>query len=144
MYPLLIMLLLLLAVAACIVIYSYRTCFYAPRNRREDPYALLDGAQYRDLAEGIFYCTRKMEEAPCAFVQTRSHDGLLLSGRYCNDLAQRFSYSGISPEVWSVCPEIPAAAEALKAEGSEDLYVVTCFSDRDKLMTLSDVRKEAL
>ena len=27
-----------------------------------------------------------------------------------------------------------AAAAELKAEGSEDLYVVTCFSDRDKLL----------
>ena len=69
---------------------------------------------------------------------------ILLSGRYCNDLAQRFSYSGISPERWSVCPEIPAAAKQLAAEGSEALYVVTCFSDRDKLLNLSDVRKEAL
>ena len=69
---------------------------------------------------------------------------ILLSGRYCNDLAQRFSFSGISPDLWSVCPEIPAAADLLKGEGNEDLYVVTCFSDRDKLMTLSDVRKEAL
>ena len=69
---------------------------------------------------------------------------ILLSGRYCNDLAERFSFSGISPDVWSVCPEISAAAGQLKAEGSEDLFVVTCFSDRDKLMNLSDVRKEAL
>ena len=69
---------------------------------------------------------------------------ILLSGRYCNDLAQRFSYSDISPERWSVCPEIPAAAKQLAAEGSEALYVVTCFSDRDKLLNLSDVRKEAL
>ena len=69
---------------------------------------------------------------------------ILLSGRYCNDLAQRFSFSGISPDLWSVCPEIPAAADLLKGEGTEDLYVVTCFSDRDKLMTLRDVRKEAL
>ena len=32
-------------------------------------------------------------------------------------------------------------AAALKAEGDEDLYVVTCFSDRDKL--LAHVEKEA-
>ena len=36
---------------------------------------------------------------------------------------------------------IPAAAAELKAAGSEDLYVVTCFSDRDKI--LSQVVKEA-
>ena len=39
-------------------------------------------------------------------------------------------------------PRIPDAAAAIKAEGSEDLYVVTCFSDRDKLLNLPDVKKE--
>ena len=55
--------------------------------------------------------------------------------------AFRISFSGISPDLWSVCPEIPAAADLLKGEGNEDLYVVTCFSDRDKL--LQHVEKEA-
>ena len=36
--------------------------------------------------------------------------------------------------------DIHAATAALKAEGDEDVYVVTCFSDRDKV--LSDVEKE--
>ena len=65
---------------------------------------------------------------------------VILSGRYCNDLAQRFSFTGMDSGKWTVIPEIPAAAEALKAEGSEDVYVVTCFSDRDKLLAL--VEKE--
>lgn len=66
---------------------------------------------------------------------------ILLSGRYCNDLAERFSFTGISPSVWSVQPDIAAAVAELKAGGSEELYVVTCFSDRDKL--LAHVEKEA-
>lgn len=66
---------------------------------------------------------------------------IVLSGRYCNDLAERFSFTSISPEVWSVQPDISAAAAELKAGGSEELYVVTCFSDRDKL--LAHVEKEA-
>ena len=65
---------------------------------------------------------------------------IVLSGQYCNDLAERFSFTSISPEVWSVQPDIAAAAAELKADGSEDLYVVTCFSDRDKL--LAHVEKE--
>jgi hypothetical protein len=69
---------------------------------------------------------------------------IILSGRYCNDLAERFSFTNISRDVWSVRPDIAAAAAELKAEGSEELYVVTCFSDRDKLMNLPDVKKEAL
>ena len=68
---------------------------------------------------------------------------IILSGRYCNDLAERFSFTGISRGVWSVEPDITAAAAGLKAEGSEDLYVVTCFSDRDKLLDLPAVQKEA-
>ena len=59
---------------------------------------------------------------------------IVLSGRYCNDLAERFSFTAIAPPVWSVQSDIAAAAAALKADGSEDLYVVTCFSDRDKLL----------
>ena len=66
---------------------------------------------------------------------------IVLSGRYCNDLAERFSFTSISPEVWSVQPDIAAAAAELKVQGGEDLYVVTCFSDRDKL--LAHVEKEA-
>jgi hypothetical protein len=45
-------------------------------------------------------------------------------------------------ENWTVQPDIAAAAAELKAAGSEDLYVVTCFSDRDKLLDLPDVHKE--
>ena len=63
---------------------------------------------------------------------------IVLSGQYCADLAQRFSFTGISQEKWEVIPEISAAAEAIKAAGSEEVYVVTCFSDRDKLLALTE------
>ena len=63
---------------------------------------------------------------------------VILSGRYCNDLAERFSFTGLSN--WQVEPDIAAAAAELKAGGTEDVYVVTCFSDRDKL--LAHVEKE--
>ena len=69
---------------------------------------------------------------------------VLLSGRYCNDLAERFSFTGLSQEKWQVCPGIPEAAALLEGHGDEDLYVVTCFSDRDKLLDLPAVKKEAL
>jgi UDP-N-acetylmuramyl tripeptide synthase len=65
---------------------------------------------------------------------------VVLSGRYCNDLAERFSFTGVTG--WSVQPDIAAAAAELKETGGEDLYVVTCFSDRDKLLNLPDVHKE--
>ena len=74
--------LFLILAALLICAYCFRTCFYAPKNRQEDPYALLDGKCYENLSEGIFYCTRSMEEAPCEFVEIRSYDGTTLSGRY--------------------------------------------------------------
>ena len=64
---------------------------------------------------------------------------VVLSGRYSNDLAERFSYTEV--EHWSVEPDIAAAAAELKSSGDEELFVVTCFSDRDKI--LSRVEKEA-
>lgn len=69
---------------------------------------------------------------------------VILSGRYCNDLAERFSFTGLSREKAELCAGIPEAAERLASQGSEDLYVVTCFSDRDKLLDLPAVKKEAL
>lgn len=69
---------------------------------------------------------------------------VLLSGRYCNDLAERFSFTALPQEKIQVIGDIPAAAAALEAQGDEDLYVVTCFSDRDKLLDLPAVKKEAL
>ena len=66
---------------------------------------------------------------------------VVLSGRYCNDLAERFSFTSIPPERIAVRESIPEACRGLAASGGEELYVVTCFSDRDKV--LSQVEKEA-
>ena len=49
--------------------------------------------------------------------------------------------SAVVAHIFEVIPAIADAAESLKAEGSEDVYVVTCFSDRDKLLALTE--KEA-
>ena len=74
---------------------------------------------------------------------------IILSGRYCNDLAERFSYTSIPSEKWKVIESIPDAAAELRVNQNnnqdvnqdakpDDLYVVTCFSDRDKLLKLTD------
>ncbi len=65
---------------------------------------------------------------------------VVLSGQYCNDLAERFSFTSLPADRWTVQPDIAAAAAELAESGSEELYVVTCFSDRDKF--LSHVKKE--
>ena len=68
---------------------------------------------------------------------------VILSGRYANDLAVRFSYTSLDPAKWTVEEDIAAAAAALKTEGEEDLFVVTCFSDRDKLLALVEKEVQA-
>ena len=65
---------------------------------------------------------------------------VILCGKYVHDLALRFGYTAIPAEKIVCCDSVPQAAEALKADGDAALYVVTCFSDRDKLLAL--VQKE--
>ena len=62
---------------------------------------------------------------------------VILCAKYVNDLALRFDYTGIPPER-IVCYDAVAQAAGALAEdgGQEPLYVVTCFSDRDKLLNL--------
>ncbi len=57
-----------------------------------------------------------------------------LCGRYVNDLALRLDYTAVPPEKVVLRESISAAAEELKSSGDLPLYVVTCFSDRDKLL----------
>ena len=60
---------------------------------------------------------------------------VVLCGKYVNDLALRFDCSAV-PQDKIVCLDTVAqAAELLEQDGEEDLYVVTCFSDRDKLLS---------
>ena len=63
---------------------------------------------------------------------------VVLAGRYVEDLAMRFDYTGIPREKIACYEDISKAAEALKAQGTEEIFVVTCFSDRDKLLTLTE------
>ena len=66
---------------------------------------------------------------------------IFLCGRYVNDLAERFLYTALPQEKIRLYEDISQASAALRDSGSEDVYVVTCFSDRDKL--LATVEKEA-
>ena len=67
---------------------------------------------------------------------------VMLYGRYCRDLALRFQYTGIPAERLEVGEDIREAAERLREQGEEELYVVTCFSDRDKLLECPSVKRE--
>ena len=68
----------------------------------------------------------------------RDHvEKVILCGKYVNDLALRFDYTGIPPERIACYDAVAQAAGALAEDGGQEpLYVVTCFSDRDKLLNL--------
>ena len=61
---------------------------------------------------------------------------IILCGKYVNDLAMRFDFTAIAAEKLVCRESISEAAEYLKENGAEELFVVTCFSDRDKLLNL--------
>lgn len=60
---------------------------------------------------------------------------IYLTGRYAYDLAVRFSYTDIDRSRLTVIPDIPEALDAICGAGHRRLYAVTCFSDRDKLLS---------
>ncbi len=60
---------------------------------------------------------------------------IYLCGKYCNDLAERFTFTDIPQEKIKVFEDIDAACAELRENGSQQLYAVTCFSDKDKFMS---------
>lgn len=59
---------------------------------------------------------------------------IILAGKYCNDLAVRFSYTDIDNNKIKVIESVDEAANHLDSDRSEDIYVITCFSDKDKFL----------
>lgn len=64
---------------------------------------------------------------------------VVLAGRYCHDLAARFAYTGVDPAKVAVIGDISAAADHLKAAAQGHIYVITCFSDKDKILSHVEV-----
>ena len=60
---------------------------------------------------------------------------IYLCGKYCDDLAIRLSFTSVPPEKIKVFSDIDAACQAIKETGDEQLYAVTCFSDKDKFLS---------
>jgi UDP-N-acetylmuramyl tripeptide synthase len=65
---------------------------------------------------------------------------IYLCGKYCNDLALRLSFSQVPQDKVRVFGDIDAACAELKQHGSEQLYAVTCFSDRMKFLSNTEVK----
>lgn len=73
------------AAAACILLfslYAYRVAFYVKANHQKDPYALLHGEQYEQVADALYASTRRMEKVPYETVSITAEDGIKLVGRY--------------------------------------------------------------
>ena len=60
---------------------------------------------------------------------------IILAGKYCNDLAVRFSYTDIPENKIKIIEDINEAADYLDSDKKEDIYVITCFSDKDKFLS---------
>lgn len=60
---------------------------------------------------------------------------VVLAGKYCNDLAVRFEYTGIAQERIHVFADIGQAVAHLETDAVGDIFVITCFSDKEKLLS---------
>ena len=65
---------------------------------------------------------------------------IFLAGKYCNDLAVRFEAAGIAKNKTGIFESIHDAA-AYAGTQTDFLYVITCFSDKDKILS-TVTRKE--
>ncbi len=67
---------------------------------------------------------------------------VVLLGKYCHDLAVRFDVTGVPAQRVTILEDVAAGVEHLKT-GDPDapIYVITCFSDKDKLLSLVEVEK---
>ena len=64
---------------------------------------------------------------------------IILSGKYAYDLALRFEYAGITTADVVVEPDLDKMAAMLRDVPETKLYCVTCFSDKEKLLSRCQV-----
>jgi lipid II isoglutaminyl synthase (glutamine-hydrolysing) len=60
---------------------------------------------------------------------------VVLCGRHVHDLALRFAHTQVAQEKLRLFDTAQEAAQFLKENGEEPVYLITCFSDRDKFLT---------
>lgn len=78
---------LILALAVLVVFLlllglTFRTAYYSPPSRKEDPRHIPNKEQYQQVAEGILALVDNIEQYPFEQVNIKSEDGLTLAGRY--------------------------------------------------------------
>ena len=59
---------------------------------------------------------------------------IILAGKYVNDLALRFAYTGIPTKKIHCFEEINDAVSFLDSDRKEYIYAITCFSDKGKFL----------
>jgi UDP-N-acetylmuramyl tripeptide synthase len=74
-------------------------------------------------------------DADFEFLNHKQIKKIVLSGRYCNDLAVRFSVTSISTDKIAIIPVIADCISHLKTGAEGEIYVITCFSDKDKFLS---------
>lgn len=60
---------------------------------------------------------------------------IILAGTYCNDLAVRFSYTDMDSSKIQILETVEEAVNALDNDRKEKIYVITCFSDKEKFLS---------
>lgn len=68
------------------------------------------------------------------FLNNDNIKNIILAGKYCNDLAVRFSYTDIDKTKIKMTESIDEAVKILDNDRKERIYVITCFSDKDKFL----------
>lgn len=64
---------------------------------------------------------------------------IVLSGQYASDLAERFLYTNINQNIIHIEKDIAKAIEYTGNIGKGHIYVVTCFSDMQKVLSRVEV-----
>ena len=72
-------------------------------------------------------------------LNTENTEKIYLLGKYANDLFVRFSYTDIPSEKIVISESITDGVEMIKSAGHGELYTITCFSDKDKFLSLVEI-----
>ena len=68
-------------------------------------------------------------------LQNTNVERIVLTGKYAYDLALRFEFAGITSAEIVVEPDLDKMAQMIRELNDTKLYCVTCFSDKDKLLS---------
>lgn len=68
-------------------------------------------------------------------------DRFILAGQYCDDLAIRFDLAGIDKSKTELFESVQDAADYCRNKLDSYLYVITCFSDKDKILSIVSRRE---